>query len=503
MLKIYLLLFLSFRPDTASPLSQSCISSMGKFLNLTSFPASVAHGVHSLTVEDVRFYFNPNVGDQIKIPTINQNLSGDVLLEYLPNAHYDEEFTTMAMKNLDMVMRNMNNEDFSIRGLNTLEKISHVLHMQELWQEAGKAYQEFAKNPPMDPKFCACVGDVGENEVLDAMIQMAERIRREELDKEEILNEVRTKRSPSAKRYNTFSGDHRADYSDYTPSYSQALSSRQKRSPIPARMYNTFDGGPKYEYFYSDYKGKQALSKRQKRSPSPARMYNTFDGGPKYEYFYSDYKGKQALSSRQKRSPVPARMYNTFNGGPNYVRFYSDYSASQSLSAREKRSPEPKRYNTFNGGDSYVKFYSDYSPLSKDNLARDKRSPDPKRYNTFDGGDSYVTFYSDYSASKANLARSKRSPDPKRYNTFTGGDSYVRFYSDYSEKNLARQKRSTEEASKQRSEAGRDPNMPELSDATTWKKWKAMLQRSMLKEDEKTNLAAFMYCALKKKTLAM
>ena len=76
---------------------------MGEFLNLSSFPSSVAHGIHSLTVEDVKFHFNPNVGDKIKIPNINQNLSGDVLLEYLPSANYDEEFTTMALKSLGMM----------------------------------------------------------------------------------------------------------------------------------------------------------------------------------------------------------------------------------------------------------------------------------------------------------------------------------------------------------------------------------------------------------------
>ena len=49
----------------------------------------------------------------------------------------------------------------------------------------------------------------------------------------------------------------------------------------------------------------------------------------------------------------------------------------------------------------------------------------------------------------------------------------------------------------------RYPDMPELSDAETWKKWKAMLQRVMPKDDEYTNLAAFMFCSLKVTDLAM
>ena len=119
--------------------------------------------------------------------------------------------------------------------------------MQALWEKAGKAYQQFSKSPPVDPEFCLCVSNVGQNEVLEALIQMAERIRVEKLDTDEIINGVRS-----------------------------------KRSPVPAKMYNTFNAGQKYEYFYSDFKGKQALSLRQKRSPKPEKMYNTFNGSHSY-----------------------------------------------------------------------------------------------------------------------------------------------------------------------------------------------------------------------------
>ena len=106
-------------------------------------------------------------------------------------------------------MRNIGQEDFGISGLNTLEKITHVLHMQALWEKAGKAYQQFSKSPPVDPEFCSCVSNVGQNEVLEALIQMAARIRVEKLDTDEIINEVRIKRSPlPAKMYNTFNSVH-------------------------------------------------------------------------------------------------------------------------------------------------------------------------------------------------------------------------------------------------------------------------------------------------------
>ena len=200
-------------------------------------------------------------------------------------------------------MRNIGKSDSGIKGLNTLEKVSHVLHMQAVWAQASSSYKDFIKNPPKHPDFCSCVTDVSKNEVLRALIHMAERIRGEELDSDEILNGIRTKRSPE-----------------------------------PTKMYNTFEGGPNYEYFYSDYKGPKALLMRNKRSPDPRRLYNTFSGGPKYEYFYSDYTpSKLSISPRQKRKADPARMYNTFDGGPKYEYFYSDYKGPKALTMRHKR----------------------------------------------------------------------------------------------------------------------------------------------------------------------
>jgi len=122
-------------------------------------------------------------------------------------------------------------------------------------------------------------------------------------------------------------------------------------------------------------------------------------------------------------------------------------------------------------------------------------------YNTFNGGPKYEYFYSDYKGGIKSLSNmQKRSPEPRKmYNTFEGGPKYEYFYSDYKarEKSLsAMQKRSINDIN-QRTEAPKDPEMPQLTDSESWKKWKAMLQRSMMKEDAYTNLAAFMYCSLK------
>jgi len=337
--------FLLFSLTNADPLPQTCISVMGDLINISSFAESVAHGVHSMTVEDAKFYFDPNIGDKIKIPTINQNLTGDVLLEYLPFANYDHAFTTMALKNLDLVMRNIGKDDWSIQGLNTLEKLAHVFHMQALWEKAGQTYKMFVTNPPEDPQFCSCINMIGQNDLLEALFGMAERIRGEELD-----------------------------INDLKEGHNQSLEHRIKRSPSPRKEdYRRF----KYKKF--------SINKAEHRI---------------------------------KRSPSPRKE--------DYRRFkYKKFSINKA-EHRIKRSPSPRKEDY--RGFKYKKF----------KIARQKRSPEAKRMST------------DLTLENNEI---QRVPS--------------------------------------------DEDMPELIDSKSWKKWKAMLQEAMMKDDEYKNLAAYMFCSLK------
>ena len=43
--------------------------------------------------------------------------------------------------------------DFYMRKANALEKISHELHMHEIWGSAAKHYKQFVQNPPS----CDCL----------------------------------------------------------------------------------------------------------------------------------------------------------------------------------------------------------------------------------------------------------------------------------------------------------------------------------------------------------
>ena len=67
------------------------------------FAPTVAHGIHSLTVEDIRHYFKADSPVENNIPTVNKDLTGARVLPYAPLAGYDLDFKTEAMQKLDVV----------------------------------------------------------------------------------------------------------------------------------------------------------------------------------------------------------------------------------------------------------------------------------------------------------------------------------------------------------------------------------------------------------------
>merc|ERR1711971_1317220 len=68
-------------------------------LNFSSFWHGAAHGLHSLHLEEIRHFFEPDATENNKIPVVNKNLSSQqTILFDAPLAGYDEHFNTMAIK---------------------------------------------------------------------------------------------------------------------------------------------------------------------------------------------------------------------------------------------------------------------------------------------------------------------------------------------------------------------------------------------------------------------
>ncbi len=74
-------------------------------MRLSLHAGAVAHGVHSMTLEDVRYYFRSDASAQNGIPSLNYDLSDDLhpVLRNAPASGYDTSFSTIAMQHVDQV----------------------------------------------------------------------------------------------------------------------------------------------------------------------------------------------------------------------------------------------------------------------------------------------------------------------------------------------------------------------------------------------------------------
>jgi len=137
-------------------------------LNFTTFRHGAGHGMHSITLEEIRHFFEPDAPEENYIPVVNTNLiAEEEILFHAPLLGYDENFKTMALKVMAYFMLN-DNEHFYVRGVNTLEKLTHQYHMHEIYVAAGPIYNKLKNNPP-DPELCPCVNDVAGNGILSEL----------------------------------------------------------------------------------------------------------------------------------------------------------------------------------------------------------------------------------------------------------------------------------------------------------------------------------------------
>merc|ERR1712179_678406 len=133
-----------------------------------TYPERIAHGIHSLTLSDVRYYFNPLANDTNNIPTVNLNLTSRVpILNDAPDLKRSDRFNTLALQVAENVILN-NGENWEI-------------HNAEMWVAASKIYTSFLDNPPLGAEVCSCLMDVGNNGIYFHLRNIAILIREPEL----------------------------------------------------------------------------------------------------------------------------------------------------------------------------------------------------------------------------------------------------------------------------------------------------------------------------------
>merc|ERR1719341_359646 len=147
-----------------------------------TYPKRIAHGVHDLTLADLRHYFNPNANETNNIPTVNRNLSSsEPILNDAPDIGRSGRFQTMGLLVAEEVVLN-EDRDWDLHNADTLDKLLHALHMHEMWTETSRLYQNLLANPPTNSNICPCLVDVENNGIYFHLRHIAMLIREPELE---------------------------------------------------------------------------------------------------------------------------------------------------------------------------------------------------------------------------------------------------------------------------------------------------------------------------------
>ena len=76
-------------------------------MNFSSFYQGVAHGVHALSLEEIRHFFMAEAPEKNHIPTVNTDFRADNPVLYnAPLWGYSDRFQTWALKIMDFFMLN-------------------------------------------------------------------------------------------------------------------------------------------------------------------------------------------------------------------------------------------------------------------------------------------------------------------------------------------------------------------------------------------------------------
>merc|ERR1712215_224932 len=151
--------FLCFILEVQSKPS-SCKGIRKSFCIGDQFHFAAAHGTHSMTLQQLQYFFDASATADNNIPIVNFDLSSQLLLSSAPDLHLNNSFTTPTMHSVDHILSNWENENFFMKGASVLELLVHNLHMYETLSVSGNIYQKISKKPRMRKnirKLCSCL----------------------------------------------------------------------------------------------------------------------------------------------------------------------------------------------------------------------------------------------------------------------------------------------------------------------------------------------------------
>ena len=132
-------------------------------------------------------HFKPDATADNMVPTLNYDAtSQQPVLRNAPLYGYDTSFFTTGMRRADQVLKHMDNKMWDLKHYNTLEKLVHILHMDEVWVKTKLHYDRF-KEQGVNKSHCAYVNDVNNNGVINLLYFMTLKIRYPGLTTEKLM----------------------------------------------------------------------------------------------------------------------------------------------------------------------------------------------------------------------------------------------------------------------------------------------------------------------------
>jgi len=273
-----------------------------------SFPGVVAHGVHSLTLPDIHFYF-PNNKTEIIMPIVNPDLlSFEPILFQPPD--FQHSFSSPALRAVDKVLSHMNSPHFGMRLYTDLEKIVHATHMQDIWVQAGKVYQELQESKMVGNEVCHCIRDVENNGVVRMLRLVALKLREPGLMYGEHpainLDDSKQPDKNNENKVNDWEGNvYSYHFVDKDQETQQAV---QKINQKPKKV-NDWEGNV-YSYHFVD-KDQETQQAVQEMNQKPKKV-NDWEGNVySYHFVDKDQETEEAVKNLDKNAKVDDKDQET------------------------------------------------------------------------------------------------------------------------------------------------------------------------------------------------
>jgi hypothetical protein len=203
--------FPKFKKFKPSPGCSAAASAAG--VNLTNFMGAVTHMIHSITLQDIRYFFDERFPEANDVPTVNTDLSSpEMVLSYAPSKPSVFKFPGGA--HFDQVMQaNDDPTKYFVRGTTHLEDLAHWFHMAEMWLRASTMYKEIvgrAAAKAVEPTaVCPCLLEVERANIRPLLENVALELR----NYTTVPGEEEVRRAPRDIRYPNTPRPHRIERS--------------------------------------------------------------------------------------------------------------------------------------------------------------------------------------------------------------------------------------------------------------------------------------------------